>query len=69
MKKTSTKSEDTATVSCEQCCSEIPLSSENKDYVQYFCGIECYKKWSEKTSADISKKKVYVHQSEGLQTK
>ena len=61
MKKIPGKAEYIETVSCEQCCSDIPLSAENKDYVQHFCGIECYERWSEKTSKENITGDVYIH--------
>lgn len=37
----------TATVKCCVCCKEIPLDAvftpEGTEYVEYFCGLECYK--------------------------
>ena len=37
-------------VPCEVCMNEIPRSEakveEASDYVAYFCGLECYEKWS-----------------------
>jgi YHS domain-containing protein len=37
-------------VPCAVCQKEIPksvaLSSENQDYVLYFCGPDCYEEWS-----------------------
>lgn len=33
--------------SCEQCCWEIPYNPESADYVLFFCGADCYRKWSE----------------------
>jgi hypothetical protein len=34
---------------CAVCQKEIPksvaLSSEDQDYVLYFCGLECYESW------------------------
>jgi hypothetical protein len=36
-------------VSCEVCLKEVPKSeaamAEARDYVAYFCGLECYQKW------------------------
>jgi hypothetical protein len=38
-------------LTCEVCCEEIPPSedflSEARDYVVYFCGLDCYAKWHE----------------------
>jgi hypothetical protein len=36
-------------VPCEVCLKEVPKSeaaiAEARDYVAYFCGLECYEKW------------------------
>ena len=36
-------------VFCEVCLKEVPKSeaamAEARDYVAYFCGLECYEKW------------------------
>lgn len=36
-------------VRCEICLREIPRSearsAEGRDYVVYFCGLECFEKW------------------------
>lgn len=36
-------------VKCEVCLKEIPKSgaqsAEARDYVAYFCGLECYDEW------------------------
>jgi len=36
-------------VACEVCLKEVPRSeasiAEARDYVAYFCGLECYQKW------------------------
>lgn len=38
-------------VKCEVCLKEIPKSeaknSEARDYVAYFCGLECFAEWEE----------------------
>jgi len=40
-------------VACSVCLTEIPesvaMSSEADEYTQYFCGIECYTQWRNKT--------------------
>ncbi len=40
-------------VACNICLTEIPesvaMSSEADEYTQYFCGIECYTQWRNKT--------------------
>ncbi len=39
-------------VGCEVCLKEIPqsvaMTEEGKDYVHYFCGLECYTSWKKK---------------------
>ena len=48
--------EDSVTVSCEVCLEQIPSSEakmeEASDYVLYFCGLDCYKAWREKSNKD-----------------
>jgi hypothetical protein len=43
-------------VSCEICLKEVPASeaamAEARDYVAYFCGLDCYRKWVEQRSAE-----------------
>ncbi|WP_394807473.1 DUF3330 domain-containing protein [Nitrosomonas sp.] len=38
------------TVSCEVCFKEIPISQaksvKSTDYIMYYCGLDCYDKWS-----------------------
>lgn len=40
-------------VPCHACRKEVPLSeakiSEAADYVAYFCGLECYAKWNQRS--------------------
>lgn len=40
---------DLEVIACEICLKEIPhdlaISHEGVEYVQYFCGIDCYAKW------------------------
>ena len=52
----SVSSEDSVTVSCEVCLEQIPSSEahmeEANDYVMYFCGLDCYKVWREKSSKE-----------------
>ncbi len=40
-------------VTCSICLTEIPesvaMSTEADEYAQYFCGIECYTLWRNKT--------------------
>lgn len=37
-------------VSCEICMKEVPktvaMNAEGGEYVLYFCGLDCYQKWS-----------------------
>ena len=46
-----TKPTDVELVKCEVCLKEIPKSeaknAEARDYVAYFCGLECYEEWEE----------------------
>ena len=48
--------ESSVTVSCEVCLEQIPSSEahmeEANDYVMYFCGLDCYKVWREKSDND-----------------
>ena len=41
-------------VSCEVCLAEIPKSeasvAEAVDYFVYFCGLDCYQKWTDRRS-------------------
>jgi len=45
---------DEQLLSCELCLKSIPLSeseiSEAKDYIAYFCGLECYDVWRHQKS-------------------
>lgn len=38
-------------VSCDVCMTQVPASvavrAEGQDYVRHFCGLECYRKWSQ----------------------
>ncbi|WP_444993887.1 DUF3330 domain-containing protein [Aliikangiella sp. IMCC44359] len=58
---------NTVQLSCEECCQNIPYSRESEDYVVYFCGLDCYRKWQEKTqhSDDLPAKKVFVQGKSG----
>jgi hypothetical protein len=42
-------------VPCEVCLKEVPRSeaamAEARDYVAYFCGLECYEKWRRERQA------------------
>jgi hypothetical protein len=46
---TDTRPVEPAHVACEVCLKEIPRSeaamAEARDYVAYFCGLDCYEKW------------------------
>ena len=41
-------------LSCQVCFTEIPPSVANslegRDYVQYYCGAECYVEWEQQTA-------------------
>ncbi len=43
-------------VFCEVCLKEVPKSeaamAEARDYVAYFCGLDCYQKWMDQRSAE-----------------
>jgi hypothetical protein len=46
---------ETTRVACEVCLKEVPRSeaavAEARDYVAYFCGLECYEKWKSQRPA------------------
>jgi len=48
------------TVTCSICLTEIPesvaVSNEADEYAQYFCGIECYTRWRNKTEKSQTEK-------------
>lgn len=48
----------TETVPCEICLKEIPKSeaamAEAREYVAYFCGLECYEKWVKQRAGEAS---------------
>lgn len=50
---------DPERVACKVCLKEIPISeaksAEAVDYVQYFCGLECYAKWEKQGGAGEEK--------------
>jgi hypothetical protein len=50
---------DNVMIACAVCLSEIPASTarvfEAQDYIQYFCGIDCYKKWQDKQNNSPAK--------------
>lgn len=43
-------------VACALCMKEIPKSeaevAEAKDYLLYFCGLDCYDTWKNKSNKD-----------------
>jgi hypothetical protein len=47
------KSTETKKVKCEVCLKEIPQSeakvAEASDYFLYFCGLDCYENWHDKS--------------------
>lgn len=51
------KSSDAVTVSCSVCQHQVPLSAaisrEASDYVEYYCGLDCYEEWRKRSSAFI----------------
>ena len=48
------QSENSVIVSCDVCLEQIPFSEarmeEASDYVLYFCGLDCYKIWRERSN-------------------
>jgi hypothetical protein len=42
-------------ISCAVCHHEIPLSAavsrEASDYVEYYCGLDCYERWRNQSGA------------------
>ena len=54
-----TKTDDSPTaevIACEICIKEIPKSeakvAEASEYVYYFCGSDCYAKWSKENEKE-----------------
>lgn len=47
-------------VFCEVCLKEVPKSeaamAEARDYVAYFCGLDCYQKWMDQRSPEAPPK-------------
>ncbi|WP_048987265.1 DUF3330 domain-containing protein [Burkholderia cenocepacia] len=43
-----------STVDCGVCCREVPLDAaftpEGTDYVVYFCGLDCYRRFTERAA-------------------
>lgn len=43
-------------IACEVCLKEIPASTghsaESGDYLHFFCGLECLKRWKRKAQAE-----------------
>lgn len=52
------KSTESPLVACDVCFREIPqseaINAEASDYVAHFCGLDCYRLWSQRT-ADAAK--------------
>ncbi|MDP2760906.1 MAG: DUF3330 domain-containing protein [Sideroxyarcus sp.] len=52
-------------ISCEVCLKEIPLSEakrfEAEDYVAYFCGLDCYGAWKQRSETSEQKEKESEH--------
>lgn len=44
---------------CEVCTTPVPRSkalvSEGKDYVAYFCSVDCYDRWQGKRAPDLTR--------------
>ena len=55
----SVKSDDPVHVSCEVCLEQVPPSEaqmeEASDYVLYFCGLECYQIWRERSDKETGR--------------
>lgn len=47
---------DSPTVACNICQHEIPLSAaisrEASDYVEYYCGLECFERWRDRAAVN-----------------
>lgn len=45
-----------STVDCGVCCREVPLDAAftpaGADYVVYFCGLDCYRRFTERAAHD-----------------
>lgn len=52
------KTGSASTVDCGVCCREIPLDAaltpEGADYVMHFCGLDCYRRFTERAAHDRS---------------
>ena len=54
-------------LSCEQCCEKIPHSTEAKEYVLFFCGLDCYEKWQHKTpNSNVDENQILVHNNNSI---
>lgn len=56
------KATETPLVACDVCLREIPqseaINAEATDYVAHFCGLDCYRRWAERTAdQDRAKRK------------
>jgi hypothetical protein len=44
---------------CKECQKEIPASEseqpEAQEYALYFCGLECFRKWQERSEKEIDR--------------
>lgn len=53
--RTGSSDESAALIPCTVCQHEIPplaaVSREGLDYVEYFCGLECYERWRNQSGA------------------
>ena len=58
-------------VFCEICLKEVPKSeaamAEARDYVAYFCGLDCYEKWMNQRAAAEAPPKPAVPAPEELE--
>lgn len=53
------KAGSASTVDCGVCCRDIPLDAaftpEGADYVVHFCGLDCYRRFTERAAHDGSR--------------
>lgn len=55
---TGSREPGTSLVACSVCQHEIPLSAaisrEASDYVEYYCGLECYEQWRKRSESQTA---------------
>lgn len=53
--------EDDQLINCETCIKSVPISeahiTEAEEYIAYFCGLDCYDKWSHQSHTGGTKPK------------